>query len=138
MTPMNTVMRKPIILLILFAILLGGCQIKTTYEVNGKEITKTIIGTDTIIYIDGKQVDKASDKSIATNHTVFGNESNEATLAHLAMNDSDAEVRKLAVSKTHNEATLAHVAMNDVNAEVRKLAVGRISNEATLAHVALS
>ena len=132
MTPISSASRKPIILLILFVILLNGCQIRTTYEVNGKEITKTIIGTDTIIYIDGKQSDKASDKDVVKKHAFFGNQSNEATLAHAAMNDSDAEVRKLAVSKTHNEATLAHVAMNDVNAEVRKLAVGRISNEATL------
>lgn len=131
-------MRKPIILFLLAATLLVGCSVKTTYKVNGKEITHTIVNNDTITYIDGKPIDEAENQITTENQAISGDRTNEATLSYVAMNDDDNEVRKLAVGKLSSEATLSYVAMNDKDNEVRKLAVGKQSSESTLAYVAMN
>jgi len=63
---------------------------------------------------------------------------NQSTLSTVALNDSDVDVRKLAVSKLTIQSTLSTVALNDSDSEVRKLAVSKLTIQSTLSTVALN
>src|SRR5690554_6353773 len=62
----------------------------------------------------------------------------QSTLSHIALNDRDSEVRKLAIKKLTTQSTLSHVALNDKDSEVRKLAIKKLTTQSTLSHVALN
>jgi hypothetical protein len=70
--------------------------------------------------------------------TDTNNYGNQSALSLVALNDKDAEVRMLAVSKSDLQSTLSNVALNDKDKEVRKLAVSKLTLQSTLSIVALN
>jgi len=62
----------------------------------------------------------------------------QGTLANIAFNDEDPQVRMTAVKSLTDQGALAHVAFNDEDFVVRGTAVRRLTDQGSLAHVAFN
>ena len=78
--------------------------------------------------LDSSQNNKAQNSSC----------SDQNMLSNVALNDKDANVRKVAVQKLTDQNTLSLVALNDKDVDVRKLAVEKLTDQNTLSLVALN